>query len=120
MFGTMMLTKTAPFEPAWYGACRVDLPHWTAILQALGPLITRIAVLESLLEGGLSHLPHTLWSHNTFAVAGELACKMVAWLQDPMQLLCELASSHCPVGAPINSPFIPHLIRKCRMQSRLS
>ncbi|KAK9814020.1 hypothetical protein WJX73_009356 [Symbiochloris irregularis] len=41
----------APFEPAWYGTCRVDVARWGKILQLMQPLVTRIAVLESLLEG---------------------------------------------------------------------
>lgn len=52
MAGTMMLTRMmAPLEPPWFGDCRVDVAHWNKILEAMQPLVTRIAVLESLLEG---------------------------------------------------------------------
>ncbi|KAK9809682.1 hypothetical protein WJX73_004536 [Symbiochloris irregularis] len=52
MAQTMMLARMmAPLEPPWFGDCRVDVSHWNKILEAMQPLVTRIAVLESLLEG---------------------------------------------------------------------
>lgn len=48
------MTMTAHFEPAAFGSCRIELSCWANILQVLQPLITHIAVLESLLEGGLA------------------------------------------------------------------
>ena len=53
LIGTQLLTMLAHFEPACFGACRVDLSHWPKILGALMPIVTKISVLESLLEGKL-------------------------------------------------------------------
>lgn len=67
---TGLLAKLlAPFEPAWFGSCRVDVAHWGKILQMMQPLVTRIAVLESLLEGGW-HMPGNFLCRRHLPVPG--------------------------------------------------
>lgn len=50
---TKALLMTAPFEPAWFGACRIEVSQWGPFIFDLEVFSTRIALLESLLEGAL-------------------------------------------------------------------
>ena len=78
LFSTQLLTMIAHFEPACFGACRVDLPHWPKIIGVIMPLVTRIAVLESLLEGAADPLSlASLWPVNKLELL-ESAEKIIA------------------------------------------
>ena len=48
---TKGMLMTAPFEPAWFGTCRIEVSSWGPIFSELEAFSTRVAVLESLLEG---------------------------------------------------------------------
>ena len=48
---TKSLLATAAYEPSFYGSCRLRLADLSTILIGLEAMATRIATLESLLEG---------------------------------------------------------------------
>ncbi|KAK9818676.1 hypothetical protein WJX74_004919 [Apatococcus lobatus] len=48
---TKALLMTAPFEPIWFGTCRIESSSWAPFIYDLEVFSTRIALLESLLEG---------------------------------------------------------------------
>ncbi len=51
------LCRTAAYEPPFLARCRVPVDQWSKILDMLGTLLTRMASLELLLEGALTHMP---------------------------------------------------------------
>ncbi|KAK9840690.1 hypothetical protein WJX84_008639 [Apatococcus fuscideae] len=51
MLRTKQLFKFAPFEPAWFGGCRIELEQWKVIFDELDILVNLIASLELHLEG---------------------------------------------------------------------
>ena len=46
-----LLLMTAPFEPPWFGDCRMRLSKWGPLYGKLQIVVSRSSVLESLLEG---------------------------------------------------------------------
>ena len=64
---SQLLLKTAPFEPPWFGNCRIQLSKWAPLYGKLETVATRVAVLESLLES------------KPAAFGGQAACLPLMW-----------------------------------------
>ena len=48
---TRQTLKLGAFEPAWWSACKVELPAWQGVLDELEMLACYLSSLDSLLEG---------------------------------------------------------------------
>ena len=66
---TKSLLMTASFEPIWFGACRIEASNWGPFINDLEVFSTRIALLESLLEGMYLHVLSSAVPLEQFALA---------------------------------------------------